>query len=113
MKVARDGQHSGNESTAFEKLVPCLASSLRTFGIFARSAADWSSVITTRMLGRPSFASDAGRAPAGAGGGRAPRRGGECEQRQGERGDQRPCVGASHERDRTLRVTRCQQTCYA
>src|SRR3954470_24802066 len=65
MKVARDGQQSGNESTAFVNLVPCAASSLRTFGIWARSAAAWSSVITTRMLGRPSFSALAGRATAG------------------------------------------------
>src|SRR3954463_12341437 len=64
MNVARDGQQSGNESTAFVNFVPRAASSLRTFGIFARSAAAWSSVITTRMFGRPSFAFDAGRASA-------------------------------------------------
>src|SRR3954453_19461173 len=67
MKVVREGQQSGNESTAFEKLVPCFASSLRTFGILARSAADWSSVITTRMLGRPSLSAEAGRAVAAPG----------------------------------------------
>src|SRR6184192_194173 len=65
MKVARDGQQSGNESTALEKVVPCAASRRRTFGIFARSAAAWSSVMTTRMLGRPSLAALTGRAVAG------------------------------------------------
>src|SRR3954468_16209262 len=62
MKVAREGQQSGNESTALVNFVPCCASSLRTFGIFATSAAAWSSVITTRMFGRPSLALLAGRA---------------------------------------------------
>src|SRR3954447_11222864 len=67
MNVARDGQQSGNESTVFVKEVPCRASSLRTFGIFATSAAAWSSVMTTRMFGRPSFALLAGRADAAVG----------------------------------------------
>src|SRR4051812_22252378 len=67
MKVAREGQQSGNESTAFVNFVPCWASRRRTFGIWARSAAAWSSVITTRMFGRPSLALLAGRAEATAG----------------------------------------------
>src|SRR3954447_12837764 len=66
MKVARDGQHSGNESTAFVNFVPWFTSSFRTFGICAGSAAAWSSVITTRMFGRPSWPALAGRAAAGA-----------------------------------------------
>src|SRR3954467_2219046 len=65
MKVARDGQQSGNESTALVNFVPWAASSLRTFGICARSAAAWSSVMTTRMFGGPSFWAPAGRAVAG------------------------------------------------
>src|SRR4051812_310476 len=69
MNVARDGQQRGNESTALEKLVPCSASRRGTFGIFARSAADWSSVMTTRMFGRPSLPAFAGRASAARGGG--------------------------------------------
>ena len=64
MKVARDGQQRGNESTAFVKVVPWRASSFLTFGIFATSAAALSSVITTRMFGRPSFAAEAVRAAA-------------------------------------------------
>src|SRR3954454_10935546 len=64
MNVAREGQQSGNESTAFVNFVPCCASRRRTFGIFERSAAAWSSVMTTRMFGRPSLAFDAGRASA-------------------------------------------------
>ena len=67
MNVALDGQHSGNESTALEKLVPFAARYRRTLGIFATSASAWSSVITTRMFGRPSFAAPAGRASAAAG----------------------------------------------
>jgi len=62
MKVARDGQHSGKESTVSANVVPWAASSLRTFGIFATSVSAWSSVMTTRMFGRPSFPAVAGRA---------------------------------------------------
>src|SRR5436190_9748159 len=65
MKVAREGQQSGKESTAFANVVPLAASSLRTFGICATSAAAWSSVITTRMFGRPSWPVPTGRAAAG------------------------------------------------
>src|SRR6266487_6388092 len=63
MKVARAGQQRGKESTAFEKLVPLAASSLRTCGMYLTSASAWSSVITTRMLGW--LPVPAGRAPAG------------------------------------------------
>src|SRR5436305_1912296 len=96
MKVARDGQHSGNESTAFEKVVPCLARSFRTFGIFARSAAAWSSVITTRMFGRPSFAAVTGLAETAG---------------VNARIASTAVAAVAHALmtvDRTLRVTRCQ-----
>ena len=62
MKVARAGQQSGNESTASAKVVPFFARSFRTFGISFRSAADMSSVITTRMFGLPSLSAELGRA---------------------------------------------------
>src|SRR3954469_20654329 len=100
MKVARDGQQSGNESTAFVNFVPCAASNLRTFGICARSAAAWSSVMTTRMLGRPSCPALAGRAAAGVASTRSA-----------------TTAAIGHTRlihgDRTARVTRCQLLCYA
>jgi hypothetical protein len=67
MKVAREGQQSGNESTASANVVPRAASRRLTFGIFATSAWAWSSVITTRMFGRPSLSAVAGRAWAAAG----------------------------------------------
>src|SRR3954447_19003632 len=99
MKVVREGQQSGNESTAFEKLVPCFASSLRTFGILARSAADWSSVITARWLGPPSLSADAGRADAAPGSASS---------------TAAVIVAITQERIAatvTARVTRCQQWC--
>ena len=67
MKVARAGQQSGNESTASAKVVPCRPSRRLTFGMCVTSAVAWSSVITTRMFGRPSLAAVAGRACAAAG----------------------------------------------
>src|SRR5262245_59145188 len=36
-----------------EKVVPCAASSRRTFGITDTDATSWTSVISTTMLGRP------------------------------------------------------------
>src|SRR5437588_11231837 len=62
MNVAREGQHSGKESTASAKVVPRAASSRRTLGIFATSVSAWSSVMTTRMFGRPSRPAVTGRA---------------------------------------------------
>ena len=66
MKVARAGQHSGKESTASAKVVPCPASRRLTFGMNLTSVFAMSSVITTRMFGRPSLALAALRAEAGA-----------------------------------------------
>src|SRR5437763_3539196 len=67
MNVARAGQQSGKESTASANVVPRAASRRRTLGILATSVRAWSSVITTRMLGRPSRSAVTGRAPAAAG----------------------------------------------
>src|SRR5215207_8269641 len=67
MNVARDGQQSGKESIALLNDVPWRASSRLTFGIFATSLSAWSSVITTRMFGRPSLPTPTGRACAAAG----------------------------------------------
>src|SRR3954463_1767423 len=61
MKVARAGQQSGNESTASANVVPRRASRRLTLGIFLTSVAASSSVITTRMFGRPSREAVAGR----------------------------------------------------
>src|SRR3954469_19957232 len=124
MKVAREGQQSGDESTALVELVPWFARSLRTLGIFARSAAAWSSVITTRMFGRPSLAALAGRAWATEVRARrrsavvardaATRRRGGWGREGGARcskGPPRPAGGrrwGGARAERTLSVTRCQ-----
>jgi len=62
MNVARDGQQSGKVSTALVNVVPLAARRRFTFGSCARSAVAMSSVITTRMFGRPSFAAATVRA---------------------------------------------------
>ena len=66
MKVARAGQQSGKESIASAKVVPCLASSRLTWGMNWTSVVAMSSVITTRMFGRPSLCWRTGRPIAGA-----------------------------------------------
>ena len=97
MKVAREGQQSGNESTASANVVPFAASRRLTFGMCARSACAWSSVITTRMFGRPSLR--------GRGGARL-RGGGQGENGQGGPGQLRSCLASGGER--TVCVTQCQ-----
>ena len=87
MKVAREGQQSGNESIASANVVPRLASRRFTFGMCATSAWAWSSVITTRMFGRPSLSALSGRGL---------RRRGQGERREDARDRQDPHRSSSH-----------------
>ena len=102
MKVARAGQQSGKESTASANVVPCRRAAAGRSACTATSAAAMSSVITTRMFGRPSRSAARGGPRAGGAGRTAERPSASDGERAGDRS------GPSRRPTRTYRVTLCQ-----